>query len=193
MQVNRDKGVIVLNNPRTGGPSVARLMGCAPIDPGAVHLTSKEARASVSAEEWREWTKIVTVRDPVERFRSTCAALGVEPGQALETLEATPVDEWDRVWGHQVRWLAGKLDVVLLTRHIANFANHGQFGRGTVRSNETGAGRAGGTTPGLEERVRALYAVDYAKFEKLRLWHPDPEVVMFVGGECVACRAQRKR
>ncbi len=184
MQLSAKHGYVLIEVPRTGAASVARLLQMSRPD-GSTPFMDAEAARKVLGNRWKKLKKIVTVRPVLDRFRSACMALELSYDTALDLMRDTPKAEWPVALRPQSDWLKCAFDVILDNSSIANFANVGQFGRSANRTNETSNPER--IKEVHVERLQAFYEEDFKLFETLRCWHPDPSVVQLVTGRCKAC------
>jgi hypothetical protein len=211
MKTNKDRSIILIENPLTGNDSVASALRLT--DDGGLtkYVRPQDARAVLPREVWRDAQKIVLVRDPRDRFESgvTLAFLhegseaftdefnamlgsagtrGNERAEAvLRFLKESPYLA-PEFFAPQARWLASKFDVVLSTRDIAEYFNK-VVGKCCVKKNalrsnpDLRAFRGQAPLPLLKE----VYAEDYDLFARLKVWSPDPLAIRLVEGYCKRC------
>jgi hypothetical protein len=193
---------LILSNPRSGVGFLARYLGAQPVEGAARHLTPREIRKTWKAL-WDERVKIVTVRDPVERFVSGVRARWRETGQGEMPVDndlALPAlaeieqgrDDYDRRLWPQARWLKSKVDIILPLHSFQPFiAVHGDTGRKALLGNDYPA-RAIALADETRQRILHAYAEDVAMFAKLPVWPSGEEQIHLMTGRCIACEKSNK-
>jgi len=196
---------ILVENPRCG---VERLAGYLNLARSSLppHATTQEARKAAGIIGWRERTKIISVRDPVERFVSAARARArdarslegldiddIPPDNSLcESALALPAESEDhRDFWPQIKWLTGKFDLILPLTSFAAFANSRQTGRRISPGNQYRY-RSVSLSDEIRQAIRERYAEDYEKFAKLPVWPSSPGNVVLLAGACKTCNGQRK-
>lgn len=184
---------VLIGIPRTGATSsLVKLLGSRlqKVEGAGAFATPDELRKAVGESKWKRLKKITVVRSVPDRFTSAVVTLGLTVEEALKLMDTTAVAEWPLPLQPQTRWLKCAMDVVLTTGAIASFANHNKFGRSVFPANVSPPPQPNQrATPAQLERVKAHYADDLKAFETIRVWHPDPAVVMLVSGRCKDCEA----
>ena len=198
--------IILVENPRCGVESLARYLNLVRDSLMPQHATTAEARKAAGVVGWRERTKIISVRDPVERFVSAAKARArdarmlegldiddIPPDNLLcESALALPTDSEDyRDFWPQTKWLTGKFDLILPLTSFAAFANSRQSGRRISPGNQYRY-RPVNLSDSIREAIRNRYAEDYEKFAKLPVWPSSPGNVVLLAGACKTCNGRRK-
>jgi hypothetical protein len=193
---------LILSNPRCGVRFLARYLGAQPVEGAVRHLTPREIRKTWKSL-WDERVKIVTVRDPVERFVSAVRARWRETGPGEMPVDndlALPAlaeieqgrDDYDRRLWPQSCWLKSKVDIILPLHSFQPFvAVHGDTGRKAVLGNDYPA-RAIALTDETRQRILHTYAEDVAMFAKLPVWPSGEEQIHLMTGRCIACEKSNK-
>lgn len=208
---------LLVENPGTGNVSVAQALGLRPVQGVPPHSRPADKRLSFDDAPqgwgWSDMFKVVLVRDPAARFATLATALyAASPEERLglsgevrelleENADASKMQKGKALlrflldggcvtdaFLSQRSWLTFKPDAIIATPDIAEWFN--KVGGttchrlNTFRSNPT---MRLFHVDADEAMVRELYKEDYELFTKLRVWHPDPQVVRLVSGPCRKC------
>jgi hypothetical protein len=143
-------------------------------------------------------TTVLVVRDPTQRFLSTCEAHKLDWESVLHFLP-----RW-RENGHKMAEhfhpqasVLRKVDYLIGLPWVAEWINHmklpGKHKEGVLFP----CGRPRPVPSGLEAALTKLYPRDYYLLgegsTRVPLWTPDPETPRFIWGNCSVCRASAMR
>ena len=212
MRTNKERSIILIENPLTGNESFAAAMGLTETLQLAKYVRPTDARSVIPRQTWNDAQKVILVRDPRQRLESGITFAFLNAGSSefsnefnemlvanrgenpearttavLEFLE-TSMDLAPEFFAPQSRWLTAKFDLVLTTRDIAQYFNAvvGKccLKRNAIKSNPQFRTFRGSASSPLLKKV---YAEDYALFERLRVWSHDPRMIRLVEGNCKRC------
>ncbi len=203
----------VIHNPRAGVKNFVTWEGGTRVDGLPDFALPAEARAVMTAEEWKRRPILCPVRLPLDRFVSAVreiardeAAAKALVGEDLTAFRSNPFatlflvmqkkaeKELPRLLWPQARWLSCKVDVILPVHSFANFANNHPNGNSLHTRTAYGYQMPPGDRelpPKLREAVLAYYKEDVALFDTLPVWPHGTQFarseVTLLSGNCSAC------
>jgi hypothetical protein len=212
MRTNKERSIILIENPLTGNESFATAMGLKDTLELAKYVRPTDARSVMPRQTWDSAQKVILVRDPVQRLESAVTLAFLNAGSAdfsepfndllmssrggkpeerttavLEFLQSS-MDLAPEFFLPQNRWLTAKFDLILATRDIAQYFNTvvGKccLKKNAIKSNPQYRVFRGSVKSPL---LKQVYAEDYALFDRLRVWSPDPRIIRLVEGNCKRC------
>lgn len=223
MKANKDKGLVLIENPGTGNEAVGRALGLSKVArPSAFPLEARMAVQDtpelVGGRPWTDCTKIILVRDIRARFESMATKLvslgkqdhyTPEFNSLMDDMPAcSPKERATRILEFmrddnvvpaellpQSRWLRCKFDLILSTQDIAEYFNR-VVGKSCLRINGYRSNplmRAHYVSVESETLLREVYAADYDLFHRLRVWSPVPGEIRLVNGPCRRCNDENNK
>jgi hypothetical protein len=214
MRTNKDRSVVLIENPLTGNDAFASALGLTESIGAEKHISPNEARSIYGRDAWSSAQKVILIRDPRERFESAMILAFLNKGSEQFTDEfnlhlieneskkpqerATELIAFVRdniglvpqFFLPQTHWLTAKFDLILASRDIAEYFNKviGKccLKKNSLRSNPQYRSFRGKSDLSL---VKEVYAEDYELFSRLKVWSPDPMSVRLVEGYCKRCMA----
>lgn len=157
-------------------------------DPVSRFITAVLAAREFSTEDayeierrgGEEYLAIVRETKAAENLNAACAAVLAFLSRSASLAHAgLPL-----AFVPQVEWLRWKMELVLCTEHLAEYANCAQ--RGTMP--HSAARTVTRNLPdALALAIRQFYGMDYAKFATLPVWSPKAHRPRLVTGPCVEC------
>ena len=221
MKLSKAEKIILIENPLTGNDSFSRAFKLSGNEKWASPLDIREAEDT--SKIWDKFTKVILVRDPVDRFLSGCALLINSEEKELKELgvseeflsdklpkikEASKEDKaitiLEEIKGEEItfflpqsNWLKSKFDLVICTRDLAQYFS--SLGLSVKRSPKFASSNGwekvdfNRNDGELLKIFSETYKADLELFETMLVWSAKPDKLRFVKGDCLPCEEKLKK
>ena len=197
MFLSKKHKILLIPNPRCATASICKSLQMKPVKGWDVHRPFIEFRRA-HFNTWENYTTMIVVRDPVQRFLSACESTNTTPESMLPLLKNWKECERriPRIFQPQSSFLC-KIDLVIGLPWVAEFFNHNLWPILKKDNMLHAPGRPREVSDEMREQIEEYYSADMELLgggsTAIPIWTPDESVPRFIWGDCSECAAKFQR